>query len=175
MHGDEDTKRKPFEQMVLRQKAVIEGVCRRFFIGDRYLQQSAAQATIERLWHGMESLPASTLPPDEEKAWVYRCTVNTVTNLYRQQRRQAQRVVPLDPDTHDHSDDDPAQQMQERLYELIGALPNDDKELMMYYLDNRTEAEMSVLLHISPGNVAIKIHRIKNKLLTLRRQQDAAQ
>lgn len=175
MSGDENIKRRLFEQLALRQKAVIESVCRRFFVGDRYLQQNAAQEILGQLWHGMDALAQRALPPDEEKAWVYRCAVNTVTNLYRQQLRQRRRLVPLDVDRHDRSDDDTAQQMQERLYDLIDALPDEDKELMLYYLDSRTEAEIAALMHISPGNVAIRIYRIKNKLLTLRQQQDAAQ
>jgi hypothetical protein len=44
MRDRENTETKLFEQLVLRRKEVIEGVCRRFFPGNRYLQQTAAAA-----------------------------------------------------------------------------------------------------------------------------------
>jgi DNA-directed RNA polymerase specialized sigma24 family protein len=87
---------------------------------------------MEKLWHNRKAQTGIALSTDGEKAWVYRCTMNVVINIYRQQQRSRRDLIPFNPARHGRSDDDSAAQMQQRLYELIDALPDEDKILMLY-------------------------------------------
>lgn len=147
---------REFEQLVLRQQATIERVCRRFFVGDRYRQQAVAQDVLLRLWNSFGTMR-------DEKACVYRVAVNTAIDHYHLLRQQQQRMVPLEG--RDLCDEE--RPLQERLYELIDLLPEEEQELLFYYLDHRTEKEIAALTGLTESNVGVRIHRIKNKLIRI--------
>lgn len=51
-----------------------------------------------------------------------------------------------------------------RLYEMIGRLNIVDHAVIVLYLEGEDAAAISEVTGLSPGNVATKIHRIKNLL-----------
>jgi RNA polymerase sigma-70 factor (ECF subfamily) len=51
-----------------------------------------------------------------------------------------------------------------RLYALIGQLKPLDRQVMLAYLEGMDAAATAEITGLSPGNVAVKIHRIKHLL-----------
>lgn len=100
------------------------------------------------------------------RTWVYRVAHNTAVSWVIQQRRsrpemlvsleEAQPVaIPPDADRGMALD---------RLTELIRRLKPLDREVILLYLEGMDAAGIGDVAGISAGNVATKIHRIKNLL-----------
>jgi RNA polymerase sigma factor (sigma-70 family) len=72
-------------------------------------------------------------------------------------------VVPVISDT-DYREE---QERSEQLYQAIGHLNEIEKAIVMLYLENKTYEEMEDILGISSGALRVKMHRIKEKLKQL--------
>ena len=68
------------------------------------------------------------------------------------------------PDQSDHQRDTEERLALERLLQLIRRLRTLDRELMLLYLEDMDAASIGEIMGLSPGNVRIQIHRIKNIL-----------
>jgi len=103
------------------------------------------------------------------RTWVYRVAHNTATSHVMRQRRTKASLVSLDEaetlagETRGESALD-EQQKLERLYRFIRQLNPLDRHVIVLYLEDLDAAAIGEITGISPGNVATKIHRIKNIL-----------
>lgn len=68
------------------------------------------------------------------------------------------------PDQSDHRRDTEERLALERLLQLVHRLKPLDRELMLLYLEDMDAASIGEIMGLSPGNVRIQIHRIKNIL-----------
>jgi RNA polymerase sigma-70 factor, ECF subfamily len=111
-------------------------------------------------WNGQCSL----------RTWVYRVAHNAASShVIRQRRVKAQTLVSLEELEHlpDRSVDGSAadtRQALERLLGLIQSLKTLDRQVILSYLEGMDAASIGEITGLSPGNVATKIHRIKNIL-----------
>ena len=142
---------------------------------DRLAQAYEADPEIRRdllqeihlaLWRSFEGFDARC----SLRTWVYRVAHNTATShIVRQRRANAQNFVGLEeveslPDKN--GDDLAADQANalERLLKLFQRLKPLDRQVILSYLEGMDAASIGEITGISPGNVATKIHRIKNIL-----------
>ena len=108
------------------------------------------------------------------RTWTYRVAHNAATSwVMRQRRTNSRELVGLDelenlPDTT--VPDAGHQQALGRLLALVQGLKPLDRQVILSYLEGMDAAEIGEITGLSPGNVATKIHRIKN-LLTERFHQ----
>ena len=100
------------------------------------------------------------------RTWVYRVAHNTATSYVIAQRRARPQLllsleevealqVPADSDR---------QMALTQLMRLIQRLKPLDRQIILSWLDGMDAAEISDLTGLSTGNVATKIHRVKNIL-----------
>jgi len=101
---------------------------------------------------------------------VYRVAHNIATSHVIRQKRKNSVLVTLEaieamPDVQDH----PYEQRAniERLMALIHQLKPLDRQTTLLYLEGMDAASIGEVMGVSAGNVATKIHRIKN-ILALR-------
>jgi len=111
-------------------------------------------------WNGQCSL----------RTWVYRVAHNAATShVNRQRRANARTLVSLEELEHlpdrgvDMSAVD-ARQALERLLGLIQSLKPLDRQVILSYLEGMDAASIGEIVGLSSGNVATRIHRIKNIL-----------
>ena len=101
------------------------------------------------------------------RTWVYRVAHNTATSyVMRQQRRNSRELVGIEDAeqlaaTAPAFDDGAA---LERLLELVQQLKPLDRQVILSYLEGMDAASIGEITGLAPGNVATKIHRIKNVL-----------
>jgi len=111
-------------------------------------------------WNGQCSL----------RTWVYRVAHNAATSyVIRQRRANAQTLVSLEELEHlpDRSVDGSAPDKRhalDRLLGLIQLLKPLDRQVILSYLEGMDAASIGEIVGLSPGNIATKIHRIKNIL-----------
>jgi len=104
------------------------------------------------------------------RTWVYRVAHNVAaSHVIRDQRQYSRTLVSLDlletlpaEDNSERSVDE--RNALERLLQLIQQMKPLDRQVILSYLEGMDAASIAEITGISPGNVATKIHRIKNIL-----------
>lgn len=115
-----------------------------------------------------------SMPSFEEKSslstWMFRVTLNVCLRLQTQQAKKRDRFRKLDSLTIENiSDDETNHEENEQLIKLrncIKKLNDADKAVTTLYLEELSYKEISEITGLSENNIAVKIKRIKMKLLT---------
>ncbi len=118
-----------------------------------------------QLWRSLERFDGRC----SLKTWSFRVAHNVaVTWVVREKRNKANLVslediaaLPRDPARPPDIDGPRA---IERLLAMIRNLKPLDRQIMLSYLEEMDAASISAITGLSPANVAMKIHRIKNVL-----------
>ena len=103
------------------------------------------------------------------RTWVYRVAHNVAASHVIQQRRAKAQVLTSieelehlpDPSVNRSAD---IRHALERLLGLVQSLKPLDRQVILSYLEGMDAASIGEIVGLSPGNVATKIHRIKNIL-----------
>ena len=102
------------------------------------------------------------------KTWVYRIAHNTATSVVIRRKVKAPAFVGLEELEgalqQGSADSEDQQETVEHLWALIQKLKPQDKQVILLYLEGTDAASIGEITGLSPGNVATKIHRIKNFL-----------
>ena len=103
------------------------------------------------------------------RTWVYRVAHNTVTSQILRRRTNAPTLVSLDELAFTAGDVGGERAVDQRLaldrlYGLIHALEPLDRRVILLYLEDIDAAAIGEITGLSPGNVATKVHRIKQIL-----------
>ncbi len=105
------------------------------------------------------------------RTWVYRVAHNVATGHVIRQSRLRTRLVTLEDvdvmeaaSPGDHESDLSRSHALERLSRLIQRLKPLDRQIIVSYLEGMTANAISEITGLSPANVAMKVHRIKNIL-----------
>ncbi|MEM7118765.1 MAG: RNA polymerase sigma factor [Chloroflexota bacterium] len=104
--------------------------------------------------------------------WVYSVALYAALSWSRQERKHEDKTKPLEAVAHTLV----AQEYDKNgrlnwLYDQIGQLSEIDRSLCLLMLDGYSYAEIAKLLNMSPSNVGVKIHRIKQQLVSLAKQE----
>ena len=102
------------------------------------------------------------------RTWVYRVAHNAAASHAIRQRRMNSHVL-VSLEELDHLADPSApdanhQQALSRLLTLVQQLKPVDRQVILSYLEGMDAAAIGEITGLAPGNVATKIHRIKNIL-----------
>ena len=102
------------------------------------------------------------------RTWVYRVAHNAaISHVIRQRRVNSHTLVSLEeleqvPDPS--APDAGKQEALSRLLPLVQQLKPLDRQVILSYLEGMDAAAIGEITGLAPGNVATKIHRIKNIL-----------
>jgi RNA polymerase sigma-70 factor (ECF subfamily) len=123
------------------------------------------QEVVINIWQAMPTFNGqSTI-----STWMYRIALNVCLRLHDKQTKKRGRFRRLDGiEFVNIRDDEPTEEEQERLIHLracIKKLDEADKALTTLYLEGLAYKEMAEITGLSENNVAVKIKRIKAKLL----------
>jgi len=104
------------------------------------------------------------------RTWIYRVAHNiAASHVLRQRRARSQALVGLEelenmPDGNSILQAADRSQALDRLISMIQRLKPLDRHVILSYLEGHDAAAISEITGLSLGNVAVKIHRIKNLL-----------
>lgn len=142
-------------------KALIAKVC--------YLYSSASasfddlyQEVLINLWNGLDSYRGDA----RVSTWLYRLAINTCISWHRRNDRHGDNLS-LDDITAEPADDPDSRNVAEDvnyLHSLISRLDPLEKAVVTLWLDEKPYDEIALITGISRANVAVKLHRIKEKL-----------
>lgn len=138
----------------------------RAYEADAEVRRDLVQDIHIALWRSFEGFDGRC----SLRTWVYRVAHNTAaSHVLRQRRKKSQTLLGLEEleNVPDHREGElPADRRYalDRLLELVQSLKPLDRQVILSYLEGLDAASIGEITGISPGNVATKIHRIKNTL-----------
>lgn len=150
--------KKEFESVHRQFQGMVLQLCLGFTKGDSAAAQDLSQEVFVNTWNALSSFEGKS----SHKTWIYRITVNTcLMQLRKQKRMPTDRLenVKVNPEA-----DTVADHNYNELYAAIGKLAEVDRLLIMLVLDELSYDEIGDIMGIKPGNLRVKIHRVKEKL-----------
>ena len=148
----------------------------RAYEADADLRRDLLQEIHVALWRSFEGFDGRC----SLRTWIYRVAHNVgASHVLRQQRSRAQELVGLEEMEHleDTTSGQEAANRSHALGRLLGMIQRlnpIDRHVILSYLEGLDAASIGEITGLSPGNVATKIHRIKN-MLARRFQQGGSQ
>lgn len=122
------------------------------------------QEVLVSLWLGLDSFRGEA----KMSTWIYRTALNTCITWHRTSgRHNPGNTLSLDSLIVEPADGQEAAAMKEELAELnrlVARLGPIDKALITLWLDEKPYDEISHIMGLSEANIAVRIHRIKEKL-----------
>lgn len=166
--NDKKARHIEFEQMLRKSHRILYHVCIAFTDRKAESVNDLYQEIVLNLWRGWPEFRGRS----DTTSWVYRVALNTAgTELRRRKHRDKMVLVPLnDAIVRTLTEEtDPAKEL---LYELIDKLDDDEKKLLLLYLDRISYAHIGLLTGLSEVTARQRIYRIKKKLVHLKQQED---
>ena len=157
-------KDKRFLEVLDRHKSVIAKVCC-IYSSPSVDFDDLYQETVINLWNGFDKFRGDA----KISTWIYRTARNTCITWHRRNNRHSKGAVSIDSmpfDPVDASSADTAARMENYriLQKLISRLEGIDKALVMMWLDEKSYDEIAAVTGIKAGNVAVRLHRIRERL-----------
>ena len=119
------------------------------------------QDCLINLWRGLRNYRGEC----GMATWVYRVVINTCITSFRSAGRQPEFIA-LENHKETAEEEEPISENMELLHAFISGLPLLDRGVMMMWLDGRTYDEIAEATGLTRNNVAVKLHRIKEKIKT---------
>lgn len=147
---------KEFINILMQNKRIIYKVCF-MYADDNDDINDLYQEVVLSLWKAYQKFEGRS----SVSTWIYRIALNTcITGL---RKKKNYDYVPLQQDI-DILDDCERDELLKQMYHLIHQLDNVDRMYIMLWLDEKNYDEIAEIVGVSRNNVAIRIHRIKEKL-----------
>jgi RNA polymerase sigma factor (sigma-70 family) len=134
------------------------------------VREELLQEVLLAIW---ESLPRLR-DPDMLLAFVLRIAHNLGASHVRSETRAPSPVV-FDEEVHDFSDPDgrASNARSQWLFEALATLPLKLRQVLMLQLEGFDYREIADMLGISAENVGVRLHRARDRLKTLSREEAA--
>ncbi|MBQ0152153.1 MAG: sigma-70 family RNA polymerase sigma factor [Chryseobacterium sp.] len=135
-------------------------VCRGY-LNDDDLAKDLCQETFVAVWQ--------QLPKFRHEAavgtWIYKIATNICLRQIHRDNRMPRSELPFQlKETIEKEERQELEQKTRFLYHCISELPEIDRIIISLELEEMKQADIADVVGISPANVRVKIHRIKEKL-----------
>lgn len=148
--------------MLLQNKRIIYKVCF-MYANDNDDINDLYQDVVLNLWKAWPSFKGNS----SVSTWIYRVALNTCITGFRKKRNYDYVSLKQDIDILDDCEHD---EFLKQMYQLIHRLDSMDKMYIMLWLDEKNYDEIAEIVGVSRNNVAIRLHRIKEKLKKMSNQ-----
>lgn len=149
-----------FENIIREYSLMITKVCY-YFATDISELKDLRQDVLLNIWTGWENFRMQSKP----STWIYRVCFNTCIT-YTRKNRHRKNEVPLSNVLE--IEDVPFDMVRyKEMHRLIGRLGNEEKAIIMMWLDENSYEEIADVIGIKRNTVASRIKRIKEKLVKL--------
>ncbi len=153
---------REFTSFVKEHSRIINKICWAYST-PKVPYEDLRQEILTNLWLGLEQFRGAS----KLSTWVYRVAVNSALMAIRNYKPKVE-TQPFEitaGDISSESEDNVAAQLA-ALHELINQLLPIEKAIILLWLDEYSYEEIADIIGIERGNVATKLHRIKNKLIS---------
>ncbi len=154
------TNEKDFASLIEQHSGIINKVSY-FYATDKLPFDDIRQEIYVNIWLGLKQFRGNS----KISTWIYRVAVNSALMALRSSKSTID-TVPLDFSLLDISSefDDTQKENLQVLHSLINRLEDIEKAIILLWLDEYSYDEIADTLGLKRNTVAVKIHRIKEKL-----------
>ena len=153
---------KEFEEAIGQYGGVITKICY-YFASDSNEFQDLRQEVFYNLWRGWEDFRKDA----KLSTWIYRVSFNTCVSYYRKERKSGPNVsieeiinIPVEQEAT-------KLERYREMHSLIRQLSYEDRAIILMWLDEKSYDEISELMGMKRNTLAVRLKRIKEKLIKL--------
>lgn len=157
---DQPTNERDFASLIKEHSRIINKVSY-FYATDKLPFDDLRQEIYVNIWLGLKQFRGDS----KISTWIYRVAVNSALMAFRSSKPTIE-TVSVDFGLLDLSSkiDDAQKENLQVLHSLINRLENIEKAIILLWLDEYSYDEIADALGLKRNTVAVKIHRIKDKL-----------
>ncbi|MEO6522844.1 MAG: sigma-70 family RNA polymerase sigma factor [Mucilaginibacter sp.] len=145
-----------FDEIYVKYSPQIFRVCMGY-TNDVELAKDLVQETFISVWKNLSSFRNQSLI----STWIYRIATNNCLRAIEKSKRVVTTELPLN--LAEVKEEHPEEKLH-FLYNCIAQLEETDRIIISLVLEDVPQAEIASIVGLSPANVRVKIHRIKEKL-----------
>lgn len=149
-----------FENIIREYSLLITKVCYYFAIDISELKD-LRQDVMLNIWTGLDKFKNQSKP----STWIYRVCFNTCIT-YERKNKHRKNEVPLSS-VLELEDEPFDMEKYKEMHRLIGRLNNEDKALILMWLDENSYEEIADVIGLKRNTVATRLKRIKEKLVKM--------
>lgn len=150
-----------FRKLYTEHQAMVRQMCLGYMKGNRSDADDLVQEIFSIVWNKLSSFRGES----QHKTWIYRITVNSCLHHIRKQKQQ--RTLSwesLSAEPRQEAENPNQEEQFQNLFQAIGKLEELDRLIVMMSLEGEKQAAIAEVLGIQPGNVRVRMHRIKKNL-----------
>ncbi len=157
---DPPTNERDFASLIKQHSRIINKVSY-FYANDKLPFDDLRQEIYVNIWLGLKQFRGDS----KMSTWIYRVAVNSALMALRSSKPKIE-TVSVDFGLLDISSeaDDVQRENLQALQSLINRLEDIEKAIMLLWLDEHSYDEIADIIGLKRNTVAVKIHRIKDKL-----------
>ena len=152
---------KTFIELIRQNERLIYKVCS-MYISDEFPMSDLYQEVVYNLWKSFPKFRNEC----SESTWMYRIALNTCISGMRKELRRPQHVSILDLNEYLIEPESMEENIQE-MYRLIHQLKTLERAIILLYLEEKPYQEIADITGLTLNNVAVKLKRIKEKLIKM--------
>jgi len=151
--------KKHFLQIITTYQGLINSVCK-MYAQEKEDFKDMQQEVILQLW---KALPGFR---NESKisTWIYRVAFNTILSNKRHTKKHSNHLSLCELDHDSLAGGVFADDEVQHLMFIISQLEDNDKAIVMLYLEGYSHKEMAEILSLTATNISTRMNRIKEKL-----------
>lgn len=157
---DPPTNERDFASLIKQHSRIINKVSY-FYANDKLPFDDLRQEIYVNIWLGLKQFRGDS----KMSTWIYRVAINSALMALRSSKPKIE-TVSLNFGLLDISSeaDDVQRENLQALQSLINRLEDIEKAIMLLWLDEHSYDEIADIIGLKRNTVAVKIHRIKDKL-----------
>ena len=155
---DKQELERKFIAFVEQHKLIIYKVCY-VYATDKENLNDLYQEVVINLWKAYPRFRGECRP----STWVYRIGLNTCISFIRKSKSRPE-IVPITVNLEAFVDEEDKTALLHELYRMINCLSQQERALILLWLEERSHQEIADIVGISRNNVAVRLNRIREKL-----------
>lgn len=155
---DKQELERNFIAFVEQHKLIIYKVCY-VYATDKENLNDLYQEVVINLWKAYPRFRGECRP----STWVYRIGLNTCISFIRKSKSRPE-IVPITINLEAFVDEEDKTALLHELYRMINCLSQQERALILLWLEERSHQEIADIVGISRNNVAVRLNRIREKL-----------
>ena len=155
-------KEKEFEKAIELYGGIITKICYYFSVNtDEF--NDLRQEVLFNIWKGWDDFRNAA----KLSTWIYRVSFNTCVSYNRKVSKNKNNISIDDVINLAAEEDSNKLEKYNEMHSLIQKLNYEDRALILMWLDEKSYEEMSDLMGLNRNTLAVRIKRIKEKIIKL--------
>jgi RNA polymerase sigma-70 factor (ECF subfamily) len=158
---DKSNSENAFIELIQQNERLIYKVCS-MYVSDEFPMADLYQEVVYNLWKSFPKFRNEC----SESTWMYRIALNTCISGMRKELRRPPHVSIIDMNEYLIEPESMEENIKE-MYKLIYQLKTLERAIILLYLEEKSYQEMADITGLTLSNVAVKLKRIKEKLIKM--------